>query len=676
MLCRNCGADIPQGGMFCPGCGARAALPGRDAPADAPREDRLPENRPGAGQPRMDLPRMDQPREDRLPENRSREDRPENAPKKKGKGKLIALILAGIATVAALAVLIPLLIRILNPNIPPIDQTTLADQTAPAVPGNAYHAQDLNFMLYKGEGGLYLVYLEDLSAKKLTAKDIKSHPVFYSEGSDRLVFGTDQDDGSFTLWGTEAGSPDTQPRETKKIASDVREYSMADDGNTLYYIKDDSLYAWDFVEEYRKKIWEDVDRVFYGADSSAGILFTSQKDELTGNWVYTAYFFNRDQDSYVCEKIAEGFSYDYEFSEDMTAFAYLKDGVIHSVVNGKETFTAQTGMDEDDDISIFYVGSDGSVAYEHHRMGAGSVSLKEYVPDLPDVYGDDLSFDELNRSVVLLDANGKEVQRLVHVLDCEPRYRENLGNILLVHSVSPDVQGAVPYAGYAQSDEYDTLGEYVLSELGVKASLSVVINGTVNEIVTWDYADFSYYDIDLIQISRDGSVLTVLTDLELQEEVGDLLQAKISGNKVGAPQKVASNVRWCAITDSGDILNLRGTDREGYSLYINDKKIDDGVIDLEYDIPSDGSVLYYKPPGDWEESTLYLYNGSGSLKLGEDVRHAVGLSAQSVFFMEHWDSEGRMGELKYYNGGEITKLADGVSSVFLPANYEYYYETY
>ena len=646
MFCKNCGAQMQDGEMFCPECGARQdqqPAPQQYAPADAYGAN------PYAQQPVDPYGANAYAQQPAQPEKASKLGFLKKLPKW---APIVAIVLVAAILVGIFVI----------PNL------------GGSSSKGTYKKENLKYVLYSKDGDLYLVYPGDKTTKKLTGDFAGSSSVRYYEPTSRLFFGKDGDDG-YTLYWVKTGSSKADKLEPHKVASGVDSYYVLDGGKTLYFMKDNSLYSWNFSKESSNKIKSEIDEVYIDADSGARYFTVEEKSTEKDDdgserekETYTVYSFNKKDES---TKVADGLVTSPRFSHDYAAFAYFKDDAIHTVVNGKEKAKIEIEMDEkDDNYTILYVNSDGSLAYALARGKDKGVTVDTYVDNAPD-YMQDSSIYALSTNVYLVDKNGKETKKIEHVNDYDREYNDKLGYVLYLSIIELGSDEKLDYDNY-DTGKYDGINDFILKSLGAKVSYSVLIDGTLSEVLSADYADRAEAAPENISLSKDGSIAAYLTDVDDDSDTGTLMKVKISGKKVGKPEKVASDVYSFYLLDTGDILNRRDYDSEEgtCTLYLNNNKIADDVRGgLDY---AGGKALTFGTDYSKSSSTFTLnyYNGSKAVKVKDDVRTVLMLSKKAIFFVDNWDKDDYEGELQYYNGSKIVKLASDVSSVFIPYNAE------
>lgn len=632
IFCPNCGQQTSTEFAFCQSCGASIAeAPAEEQPAETPKADQ-----------------------------------PAQTPKEKKKLPKKAILFGGIGA-AVLAVII-LVIALL-------------------AGGNGGKKVKNNYALYLKDSEIFFTDLKkDSAAWQLTSRLIDTEMdeedlaesgymlgiyTYMSEDGKYLFFPDkiNDDDEGFNLYYRDVANPEA---EAVKIDSDVVSYTVNSSATIVTYIKgaEANLYQYKLQDDSKDKIASEV-RDFEVSDDGAKISYLNSD----GN-IYLKY---ADKDK---EKIAGEIASLEHVSADLSTFYYIKDGSLYKHVEGNDR--EKIASDVYDVLKIYNSGEIYYLTSESEE-----ISLKNYVtddmkdadasmtqpeyPDMPDSpdYPSYWDYDTLDEYYAAYDA-----------------YEE-------AYEAWEDERERLRNEYYAAVDAYnaklsrDQLRERLESMKVANSAYSLCyFNGTENAVITDAYVGEYYYSnytvaanapVISYEAYNQASIDKVkLSEIDSVYDVENMVKAAMT----------SSSEKYIAVKGSATVIEQEKTatsfriNSSGTTVYYIDDVADgknygtlyrisiaDGVLGKPevYDTDvytgynyfvSDSQFEYFK---DYKDSKGELYINKE--KIDYDVKvysDAVLTEPNQVIYFTDWNSEKEYGTLKIYQDGKSTKIADDV----------------
>ena len=395
--------------------------------------------------------------------------------------------------------------------------------------------------------------------------------------------------------------------EKNKIASDVSDYMVSEDGKTLLYLKD---YSYD----------------------DGGVLYLKKgKDDAV--------------------KIASGVSVIRYANDDLSMILYLKDESLYRVENGKDPEKI------DSDVSgVYSVNESGAFYYttqEDAFITYGSIITNDTDYELGDFAEQSLD----NPAKALYYFDGKKSEMLTETMISF--YDWNFENKMLIYKALADSDlPNVRLSDYVEGDKsVDALFEEAISE---EAVTYVAIGGKVTKL-TLD-------ELSGIDISDDGSTLYAKTDYDDEDGTYRLYKITLSGGKVKDSVVVDDDVRTICLAGSHVFYWKDMKNGEG-ELYMDGEKVaDDATTRYLYDEETDTFYFLTDYDDDDGEGTLVCWDGKKKTSISDEVRSfKVDVSGQ-VVYLRDYSTNRYEGELCKWNGQKSVMLDDDVVSFFLVRN--------
>lgn len=690
MFCKNCGANINDGELFCPECGTKQDV--------VQQEVAQPEVQQYNPQPAADVT---------APEGVA-------AVKAGGDKKKFAII--GIAAVIVVAV--------------------LALIFAFAGKGGS---KELDFALFRKDGNLYINYFKDNTSMKLSSKG--GSDAVYCEANGYLFFLDNYDDGGYTLRYFDTTVKKAEDRSVEKLVSGVEDYIVSKDGKTVYYETDEGvIYAHNYEE--KTKIAKDAEVLF---DAEYNIVaYLEEKEDDDGEETAILYSINKKYEKTELLKDIE--DYDIFENEDgsQKAVVYAKN-IIYVYNNGKlEKIKENFSVDEDESFNILSIDDKNNFYYTFSKGGT-EADAEDYVtdskkdsdanivkPDDDDVkywvdpnvtwwwdvelneqyYKDLKAFREKELRDDLREAleegveisgitdrkiyyfNGKDdVELVANVTDYDVLSDTVIAyeKVDLAAEVSVDIDDiakSIIKEAEADGDEFNEytyywgsswdIIDYVKEQLIVGYTKGVLVDNTqctVSSIVNADADEEDMDNFDYLSFRLDEKESAVYYRADRDEDTGaaTLYKMDIKSKSLGEAKEVYKDVQYYWFDDDNNIYTTRDPDTEEdvATLYINDKKISDDVsTEAARKLLDSGEYLFGTDYSEKHDTfRLNMYDGKNTVAIADDVYSYLAINANKILFINDFDDDDYEGTLNLWTGAkkEIIEVEDGVSGVFLPS---------
>ena len=469
------------------------------------------------------------------------------------------LLIIGAAAAAAVVVLVIILIVVLS--------------------GNGGGASKY---LYVKDGE---VYLSDNGAKgwEVTSSYGSYGGCVLSKDGSKILY---SDRGAYYVRGT---FEDSEP---VKVASNINIYPHFDDGNTVVYQNDDSLYRYIVNREEKIKVASDVNRVYEVSDDCRKFLYETKDNGL---YVVTDNSDNK-------EKIDSDVS-DVHYNDDFTAFHYIKDGNIYfkriggereklvSEVSSIVTVNYSTNnfyyTKRDDSDSLLYYYCNG----ESNKVTSNSCEVRDNMKN-----GD---------VVIISEYDGTDTEyKLVRNGNAE---KIDLGDNIYTIELSED--GKTLYYVSRDDDEH----VYDLYKMNVSGG------ATDGELVDDELSDYTF------RITEDGHIVYIKdynnSSYDLYAD-GVLIDSDVSGNVL-----YQDGIFYYLTDMSSGKGTLNSNTINGKA-----KKIKDDVSDFH--ITSNGVVLFLYDVSSSGKGEFHYSNGGDSVKIDDDVTSilASNVRYETIYF--------------------------------------------
>lgn len=496
----------------------------------------------------------------------------------------------------------------------------------------------------------------------------------YMSEDGKYIFFPDKigdDDDGFNLYYREVAKPDA---EAVKIDSDVQSYTANASATLVTYLKgeEENLYQYKIGENSKDKIASEV-RDFEVSDDGKKICYINSE-----NSIYLKY---ADKEK---EKIASDVSKLEHVTEDFTTVYYIKDGSLYKQAEGADK--VKIASDVYKVIKIY----DSGVIY-YLTSEAEEISLMDYVID--DMKDDDASITK--PSYPDYPSSPDRPYRRDYDTDAEydaayEAYEEAYEAWQAECDRMETEYYAAREAYYAKLSR-DELREDLEEETLDQSSYSLCFYNGKEEVVVTDAFVGGYYYSDYTYASN-ASVITYeaysqsnlekvkLSEVESIYDIEDMVEAAL----------FSSSERYIAVKDSATVveqekkatefkINSEGTEvyyiddvpneknyGKLYRIYITNGVVgkaevyDSDVYTGYYDFVNETDLKYFK---DYKDDRGELYINKNKIDYDVELNSVEEHSdLGKVFYLTDFNGEKEYGILKAYDGKESVKIADDVHS--------------
>ena len=589
-----------------------------------------------------------------------------------------------------------------------------------------------NFALYLKDNEIFLSDLKKgseawqltspfIDAKSDSIPSLGGHPNFsemlglytYVSEDGKYIFFIDkisEDDKEIKLYYRETDNPKV---EAIKIDSGIKSYTVNDASTLVTYLKEEGgLYQYKIGKDSKDKIASEV-KDFEVSDDGKKIVYINFEDSIYLKYV--------DKDK---EKIAKGVSSLEYLSKDFTTVYYIKDGSLYKQVEGEDKVKISSDVYEVikiyDSGEVYYLKSDSEKLslmnyvtddmkdsdatltepeYPYHPSYLGYDTAEEYEAaqaeydaafeayhNAYDAYSAKLNRDYLRESLeketleqssyTLFFFNGTEETIITDAFVSDGYYDYGSG-----YTVADDV-AVISYEAYKQSNlEKVKLSEinsvYDVKEM-VKASM---FSSSERYIAVKNTATIVEQEKDATNfiISADGAVVYYIDDIPDENNYGKLYRISIKNGVVGKAEVYDSDVYTDDISfvDGSKIKYFKNykrnfndyKDNKG-ELYIDKVKIDYDVYANSINYYSDLDKVFYftdrydeNDNGTLDENnngTLKVYENGESVKIADDVHDYSVMADGRVLYLNDYSLNYYKGELHEWHNGKTKKIDDDV----------------
>lgn len=590
---------------------------------------------------------------------------------------------------------------------------------------------------YLKDGELFVNFSDELNSQQLTKKmilnDLESDEIAgagfdlsynctrYCPDANRIFFPDriNADDTGMNLYYVDLDDVGKDTFEPVKVDSKVgAQYQVTSDGQKVYYVNTDdrTLYVNDLTS--KNKIAENVDAFYVKQDDSSVVYTTFTDDEIINLYTYNAEGSSKE--------IAKDISIKYN-SDDYSLICYQQNNKLYSLLNGttiKEVFTVAD--EEDNYINVIYADDAGNIYYR--------VSEEVERPVVMDYVNDDLA--QQDAAIVEPDRNNKsywkewtrytwgdEVTEYAREYTSEyydllEKYEEKSERDALRESLKEQElytsNRALYYFDGTKSNKmcdavtYDTFIDdniIVFSKENIEEAEKVNFSEICSSIEELDkYSAQNYVEekvcdnlvyyalinnhlvemakgtgISSVKISSENNAIYYIQSTTEDELCGDLIKVDINGNGVSEPIKLYSMVGAYDIINNDIVyyrdpvlVNSEDSIIES-DLYLNDKKIDSGVVGaanmsnyLSIRYLADGTIFYGTAQISDYEFTLKQFDGKETKTIASNIAQYIPISKDNVYFIDNYSSSYRAGDMKFFDGEETVKISSDVSYIYFP----------
>lgn len=548
-----------------------------------------------------------------------------------------------------------------------------------------------------------LAYSEDLDNATLAyMNDVLGMLTCLSEDG-KYIFFPDKIDDGISIYYREIAKPES---ETIKIDSDILSYTVNTSATMVTYLKGDegNLYQYKLAEDTKDKIASEVVN-FEVSDDGNQIAYINSEGSF--------YLKNADKDT---EKIASEVSSIEYLSDDFKTVYYIKEGSLYKQVEGEDK--EKLASDVYDVIKIYetgeiyYLSSEGSeislMDYVIDDMQDTDASITEptypdilvYYPDYPswgrfrddevyeavceewthaydeydaacNAYYAKLSRDELRAALAeatleqssysLCFYNGAEATVVTDAF---------VGNDLYLDYTCASDAPVIIYEAYNQSNPE----EVNLSEIEsindiedmVKAAL---FSSAERYVAVKDAATVVEQEKKATNfvINSSGTAVYYIDNIPDEKDYGELYSISIAKGVVGKAEVYDSDVYagYCSFVDDDKFVYYKDYKNDKGELYVNKTKIDYDVNAASALVYSDlDKVIYFT---DWDDDkqygTLKIYQNGESVRVADEAHACSAMDDGRILYLYDYSTNYCSGELHVWENDETRKIDDDVAGI-------------
>ena len=622
MKCPNCGAENMAGTNFCVNCGTNLnAAPAENTAPVTPEVQAEPVAE-YAAEP-VAVPQEPVYEAPAAPEFVPVPEEPK-APKKSCKGLVKKLV--GLGIFVLILVLIILGIKSCSSG------DTIDFESLPLIYSTS--SDDVKFMFATDEIG------ED---KKLVDADDSAGDIMMTLDGSLIFFGKNRDEkGEFDLYYRESSE---EQKLDNSVVKGITDYMITPEGDTIFYIKNKSLYISDRDNDDPIKIGKNVSYVVDYAPTQDGVIYSNDEGDI----IYAC----EDFSIKLTKNEVKGYNYDAIFGEEyITSFyaSFTDDGRIFM----QESTCKQGGYDEEKEE---YVDSEYYNTFYSCEIdeGAKPEMLADNVNDVYPVSEDWSELYYIDDENILYYKNG-ETKSVI------------LKNAEYIYATGEDF-GSLEYYATVRKSEEGERSKYSLYYIDGEETIEMLKNveeidllGRDFEIVKESEYDETDDEYEYTYYVRDGAVLTkfafpddecrvlevyndavyVLEDVDDEKGCGTLVKYDLTSDGIDA--------------DDGEILSedVVGIDilyEEYYAYNMDD--LDAGYIEIEH---YDGGEAFT------------IYDGSEVIEVSSDFSSILAYARDGVLYLKE-DYNDRKGTftLSRFDGGKPEIIAEDVKKAVVLA---------
>lgn len=477
---------------------------------------------------------------------------------------------------------------------------------------------DGSVVTFETDKAVYQYVVEKQQKEKVTDE----YDTIRVSADKKTVYFTDEEDGR--LYRKTVG------KDKVKIDSDVAGFTgVSEDGETVYYIKDDALFKKTGDAE-RVKIDSDV----YNAEliyDSGEIYYTK---ETEGSTLYD--FVNDDlktSDAQMTKVEYPSCPYFWEFNSDAAykaAYAQYE--------KKKEAYYAYEEKLERDE-------------------------LRDSLKDEKTSWGYDLYY-----------YNGSKGTKVAENVSRYGVYGAQDKPVILYRSLDVDTVKKVKLSSLTS---FSTASDTIDEALDKANQRFVAAGSTISE--------FEYSDAISFEFTEDGSKLYFLDNVSEKSGDGDLCYVELKDGKSGKAVKYDEDVHDFSIYGDNVYCEKDYSEKNhSCELYMNKNKVDTDVYSWGADIYilcfEDGDLLYFTDVSEKNNSgTLKVYKDGKSVKIADDVlvSRARVDNDGNVLYLADYSGKNYTGDLYRWHNEKAEKIDEDVSD-FYPVfgNYHYNFKLY
>lgn len=543
----------------------------------------------------------------------------------------------------------------------------------------------------------------------------------YMSKNGRYIFFPDKiaaGNNNFSLYYKDVTKPDS---DAIKIDSGITEYSVNTSNTivTYYKIDDGTLYQYNISKDSKEKIAGEVkdSRV---SDDGNKIYYINYDNNL--------YFKDKNKDKEKLASDVTGFQY---VTENFSTVYYIKEGALYKQAVGSDKVKIASDV-----FSVINIYDSGEIYY----LADSKIALIDYITDdmkdvdaainkpeypaYPDApawvywweYTTDAEYqaaynkyeeaystweEEYNRIAneynVANEAYAEKQKRdelryELQNLDkeaLEPScyslcfYNGTETNVITDAFTYYNDLGGYSGAAFASDAPVIVYGAFDLSEVEkvkiseVESIYDITLNVPIKVNSTYERYIAVEADTKVVEqkrasnfrINSSGTVVYYIDNIPDEKNYGELFSISVSGGVVGKAKLYDSDVYngFCGFISDGEFEYFKDYKNYKGDLYINKKRIDYDVDVFSIEAyPELGKVMYLT---DWNDDkyygTLKVYDGEKSVKISDDVHDYIVASDGRVLYLYDYSYKYYKGELYEWYNGEKRKIDDDVICILI-----------
>lgn len=491
---------------------------------------------------------------------------------------------------------------------------------------------------------------EDASNRQLTNIANNSYYlVQVSKDGSRIFFPDKGSEKGFSLYYRSTNGKG----EAVKIVSDLSGYYYINEKGTLVtYTKDGKLYQHDLKES--TKLASDI-YSYYVTDDGKTILYLAdaKTDEETEETTYTLYRMKKGKDA---EKLASDISSVRYYSEDMSTVAYIKNDALYT-----KTGTKEAKKIDSDVMSVYSVG-DGKFYYT--KQEDSEVTYWSLINnDLDSAAEEEYSWmkeQKISNPVKsLYYFDGKKTAAVTETMVGYYLDYAAKSPVFVYTALGKDETPSVKLSAYKEAAEENYYVDFdgMINEAMAGSKTTYIAMGT-------SVSELKLENIDDCIVSNEGDVIYVSSDLNAEDKTVTLTKITLSGSKIKKTEQIAEDVTedsWHLVNDN-EIYFFKEVDENKGELYLNGTKVADDVCTSYVKYNTEEDCLFYMTDYDTEKrmGTLKFFNGKKSATVKDDVYEYQFTPGGETLFLYDYDIGNYVGELWILKGTKTSKLADDV----------------
>lgn len=517
--------------------------------------------------------------------------------------------------------------------------------------GRIAFSKDGSYIYFPSDyvSGSYDLYRKKIKSKKDDAQKIASEISGYQLLTDGRVVVRQSDGEKLSVVNTKG--------DKEKLDSDVDWYSVSDDSKQILWgTSDDKMYVRDLnLKKEEKKLDSDVDTIIYISEDLKTILYKREE-----NLCIMENFGER-------EKIASDVEqWQVSARDGKVVLYYTKD-------SGDGTMMSLADIIDDD-----MAAADAQMQEPRIEDYQTTVTKPSFWGTQESVETDDAYYEayseyekKLQRDSIRSEFNEDyEMGSLkLYCYDCHTKKSEEIftapvedkniycsddGTVVLQYV---DLENAekIPFSRLTEMD-YSEM-EKRLMDVYDSCVKTCVIKGKAKQDLD---IDTDAYNI-LEDARIEGSMVYLLFLHEEDASDGALLSTNLAKDN-GKMTEISDEVSTIELTNSEGVYYIAsmGDNYEG-ELYLNDTQISDEVYSGSVRMFGDKGISCYIDMSG-QEGTLMIYQNKKGTKVGEDVADYVRIG-DSVLYLSDYNFKKYRGDLNLYKNGKSRKLDDDVTAI-------------